>query len=349
MNRWLTPVLIIILLITSATNLVFFFQSNNRLNTVEERVTGVSDDLTLLSGSITGFNNLLAGLSQDISAFGSTVSRLDGTVTGMQADLNALDSVSSALNADIDALQGNLEHINTGLASVTSGMAAISSEFGLIQDQVSDMEDVVNALQGGVQAGVNVVEQLGPSVVKIVVRGGGFTSGGSGVIVRANGYILTNYHVIEDATSITITLQDNNMYGAVVVRSNAERDLAVLKMNATRTDFKAATLGSLFDVKLGENVLAMGYPLLFDLLGSATFSSGIVSAVRALDEFTWIQTDAAINHGNSGGPLVNMKGEVIGIVTSRYFEEDDGSPIDNVGFAIPIDEAFQLIQQAAGN
>jgi S1-C subfamily serine protease len=349
MNRWLTPVLIFIIVITSATNLVFFIQSNNRLNTVEERVTSLSTDVQTLSGSITGFNTLLTGLSQDISSFGTTVKQLDGTVTEMRADVNALESANTALNTDVDALQADLGEINTGLASISAAMSAISGEFGLIQEHVADMGDIVKALQGDIQAGINIVEQLSPSVVKIVVRGRGFTSGGSGVIVRANGYILTNYHVIEDATSITITLQDNNTYDAVVVRTNAERDLAVLRINSTRTDFKAAALGSVFNVKIGENVVAMGYPLLFDLPGQASFTGGIVSAVRTLDGFTWIQTDAAINHGNSGGPLVNMKGEVIGIVTARYFAEDDGSPIDNIGFAVPIDDALQLIQQAAGN
>ena len=349
MNRWLTPVLIIILVVTSAVNMVFFFQSDNRLNMAEERMASLSNDLQALSGSITGFNNLLTGLSQDITAFGTTVSRLDGSVTGLQTKVTGLDTASAALGADVGALQGNLAEINSGLASVNSGLAAMTSEFGLIQSQVTDMAGTVASLQGEVQAGVNIVEQLGPSLVKIIARGGGFTSGGSGVIVRTNGYVLTNYHVVEGATSVTITLQDNNMYGAVVVRSNPERDLAVLRMNSTRTDFKAATLGSVFDIKPGEGVVAMGFPLLFDLPGQATFTSGIVSAVRTLDGFTWIQTDAAINHGNSGGPLVNMKGEVIGIVTARYFEEDDGTPIDNIGFAVPIDEAFQLIQQAAGN
>jgi len=167
---------------------------------------------------------------------------------------------------------------------------------------------------------------------------------GSGVIISADGYILTNQHVVRDAAEGEVVLSDKRRFKATVVGQDPRSDLAVLKVEAS--DLPAATLNGTADVRRGLFVLAVGSPFGFGADGQASVSFGIVSGTRrrlALgmeedDRFygKLIQTDAAINPGNSGGPLCTLDGKVIGInvaIASR------GGGSQGVGFAIPIDEA----------
>ena len=161
------------------------------------------------------------------------------------------------------------------------------------------------------------------------------TSLGSGVIVRKDGYILTNYHVIKDAAQIKIRLWDQRILTGKVIGTDPKTDLAVVKIDAH--DLPVLKMGHSGDMKVGETVMAIGIP--FGL--NQTVTSGIVSAVgRAnvgiADYEDFIQTDAAINPGNSGGALVNVRGELIGINTA-IFSTTGG--YQGVGFAIPSDMA----------
>ncbi|PID40360.1 MAG: peptidase [Proteobacteria bacterium] len=161
---------------------------------------------------------------------------------------------------------------------------------------------------------------------------------GSGVIISDGGYILTNNHVVEDATDVTVTLADKTAYPAQVVGLDPKTDLAVLKVEA-REPFPAAVMGNSEQLKVGDWVVAIGNP--FGL--NHTVTSGIVSAKGRVigagpyDDF--IQTDASINPGNSGGPLFNMNGEVVGINTA-IIPQGQG-----IGFAIPVNTAKPLIPQ----
>ena len=161
---------------------------------------------------------------------------------------------------------------------------------------------------------------------------------GSGVIINSDGTILTNYHVVDGAKEILVTLNDKREYKAQVIGRDPKTDLAVIKMDA-KGPIKAAVLGDSTGTRVGEWVLAIGNP--FGL--SNTVTSGIVSAKGRVigagpyDDF--IQTDAPINPGNSGGPLFNMRGEVIGIATA-IIPNGQG-----IGFAIPINTAKTLLPQ----
>ena len=179
---------------------------------------------------------------------------------------------------------------------------------------------------------VEVIEKLEPSVVRIETG----EVAGSGFLVSSSGFVLTNNHVVEGAGLITVTLKQGDTYDAIVIASDAEKDLAVLGIIADHSDFTAAALSLLDKVSLGDEVVAMGYAL--GLEGQASFTKGIVSAIRVQDGITWVQTDATITHGNSGGPLVNMRGEVIGINTAGYY------PGGGINLAIALDEALPLIQ-----
>lgn len=170
---------------------------------------------------------------------------------------------------------------------------------------------------------------------------------GSGFIVSSNGYIVTNYHVIEGADSITVSTNNGKSYEATVRGYNENYDVAVLKINAT--GLRAVTLGKSSDANVGDEVVTIGNPL-----GELTFSltSGAISALNREVTFSQnntmklIQTDAAINSGNSGGPLFNLYGEVIGITNAKYSSGSSSSEasIDNIGFAIPIDEVDSIIK-----
>ena len=199
-----------------------------------------------------------------------------------------------------------------------------------------------------------VVEKVQTSVVaiefKTTSRRGPYTvqgtGAGSGVIISSDGLVLTNAHVVEGASNLTVTLSDDSKYDATIVGSDATRDIALVQLQGA-SNLPAATLGSSDALRVGDDVVAIGNAL--DLDGTLTVTSGIVSAKdRSLTSSdnsvlaNLIQTDAAINSGNSGGPLLNMAGEVVGINTAIIQDSQ------NLGFSIAIDSIKPLIQSLQG-
>lgn len=169
-------------------------------------------------------------------------------------------------------------------------------------------------------------------------------SGGSGFIISSDGYILTNNHVIADADKVTVTLNDDREFTAKVVGRDKETDVALIKIDAG--GLPVLPLGDSDSLRPGDWVLAIGNPLMY----RNTVTAGVVSAKgrrissSSLDDF--IQTDAAINFGNSGGPLINLNGEAVGINTAITRSDPMGRVVEGIGFAIPInlvkDEMEQL-------
>lgn len=170
---------------------------------------------------------------------------------------------------------------------------------------------------------------------------------GSGFILSADGYILTNYHVIESSDSITVTLYDGTSYDAKLIGCDTSNDIAVLKVEAE--DLSPVTLGDSDNLNVGDQVIAIGNPL-----GELTFSltTGVVSALdrevtlSSIGTMDLIQTDCAINSGNSGGALFNLYGEVIGITNAKYSSSGSSSEasIDNIGFAIPMNHVNAIVK-----
>ena len=174
---------------------------------------------------------------------------------------------------------------------------------------------------------------------------------GSGFILTEDGYIVTNYHVIENSTSVSVALYDGSTYDAKIVGYDDSNDIAVLKIEAT--GLTPVILGDSSQMYVGDQVLAIGNPL-----GELTFSltGGLISALNrqiTLDNLylDLIQTDCAINSGNSGGPLFNMYGEVIGITNAKYSSSGSSSiaSIDNIAFAIPINNVKTIITSIIEN
>lgn len=206
--------------------------------------------------------------------------------------------------------------------------------------------------------GVSVVEAVSKSVVSISTetvqrygRGQYVSEGaGTGVIISGGGYILTNNHVVENATQLTITTTDEKQYSAEVVSTEPDSDLALIKVIDTSVEFQYAQIGNSDGTAVGQDVYAIGNALgryqnsvtkgIVSGLGRpiTTGDSGLRGNLQEFEDL--IQTDAAINSGNSGGPLINSKGEIIGINTAV-----DGQA-QNIGFAIPINRAASLIEQA---
>ena len=169
-------------------------------------------------------------------------------------------------------------------------------------------------------------------------------SSGSGFIVSEDGYVITNYHVVEGAEKLTVTTHLAEEYEAQLIGHDELNDVALLKVEATGLD--AVAIGSSDDLIVGDQVVAIGNPL-GELTSTQTvgYISGKDRSVATDGSIiNMLQTDAAINSGNSGGPLFNMKGEVVGITTAKYSgSSGSGASIEGIGFAIPIDDVMGMI------
>ena len=184
------------------------------------------------------------------------------------------------------------------------------------------------------------------SVVSISCSSNTRSSSGTGVVIDSNGYIVTNCHVVKDAHSIQIRLNDDRNFSASIVGTDPVSDLAVLYVDAQ--DLTPATFGNSEDLRVGDAVCAIGDPLGADLRG--TMTNGIVSAInRDITTqgrtMTLIQTNAALNSGNSGGPLIDCFGHVIGINTMKIGDTMNAAGVEGLGFAIPSTTVVEIITQ----
>ncbi|WP_440113355.1 S1C family serine protease [Paenibacillus sp. QZ-Y1] len=201
----------------------------------------------------------------------------------------------------------------------------------------------------GNEAVPRVIEKVSPSVVGIIGKSTEVQDGttpdrynlahGTGVIIRSNGWIVTNAHVVDGLTSPVVVTTDGNTYKITETYSDPLSDLALIKINAK--SLKPATFAKASQTSVGETVIAIGTPISFSLRNSATV--GVISGLnRGVEEtYRLIQTDTAINPGNSGGPLVNLKGEVVGINSMKF----SAVGIESLGFSIPVDTVEYIVNQ----
>jgi serine protease Do len=193
----------------------------------------------------------------------------------------------------------------------------------------------------------DVIKKISPSVVAIIGKPIDENSSnrfslahGTGVIVKSDGWIVTNAHVVKDMDRIVVVTADGKEYAGTRMQMDVTSDLALVKIKAT--GLKIATIApSPLKVQVGESVIAIGTPVSFSLRNTATV--GIISGMNrsVSSEYNLLQTDAAINPGNSGGPLVNLKGEVVGINSMKFVDVN----IDSMGFAIPADTVQYVLNQ----
>ncbi|MBO7132213.1 trypsin-like peptidase domain-containing protein [Candidatus Saccharibacteria bacterium] len=232
--------------------------------------------------------------------------------------------------------------VSTPITFLNSGSDGNSANF--VEGSIADIADKVSESVVSIVSSTKMRDFFGQSYSS--------SAAGTGVIVSSDGYILTNKHVIADATSVYVVLDDGTIYESVeIVATDPLNDIAFLKIKDAK-DLKAATLGDSKTLNVGQQVIAIG-----NALGQYqnTVTSGIISglgrSIEASDGSGYntetlsdmIQTDAAINSGNSGGPLVNAAGEVIGINTAT------STSAENMGFAIPISSVKGMLKQLIEN
>lgn len=237
------------------------------------------------------------------------------------------DRQMEALNDQIENLQRQLDAVEPSVSS--SQDAVVISGSGKTPSQVY-AENVSRVV--AIRATVESYGQVG-------------TSSGSGFILTEDGYVVTNAHVVEDATSASVVMNDGTEYQAVIVGSDTSNDVAVLKVNAQ--GLPTVTLGSSSALAVGDMVVAIGNPL--GTLNSTQTVGYVCGKDREVTTgntiVNMIQTDAAINSGNSGGPLFNMNGEVIGITSAKYSGySSSGATIEGIGFAIPINDVMNMLE-----
>jgi serine protease Do len=260
------------------------------------------------------------------------------------AGVSALAGALAGGLAVFNAVSGRLQTPSTSAPVLAPPPATPAS---IIQLQTTDIETTIT--QAVAQVGPAVVTVVGtiPGVMTFFGPTGDQTVSGSGVFISPQGYLLTNNHVVEDAKEVNIILSDGTQQQATIVGSDLYADLAVLKIDGAPP--AVATMGNSDVLRPGETVIAIGSPL-GDFKNTVTV--GVVSATgRAIDSGRgyliegMIQTDAAINQGNSGGPLVNLAGQVIGINTLVVRGGNTGAIAEGLGFAIPINAARAVAEQ----
>lgn len=218
-------------------------------------------------------------------------------------------------------------------------------------DSENPIPDIFEAVSPSVVGILNYVELPIGDTRMLTLYGSG-----TGFVISSEGYVLTNAHVIENAVVVTVKLSDGREIDAEIIGRDLETDVAVLRIDAT--GIKPLACGNSDDLRVGEYVLAIGNPLDSDRLAN-TLTFGILSAKSreiTIDSYTneYLQTDAAINYGNSGGPLLNMKGEVIGVnsaksMTAGYDSYGNRVSAEGIGFALPINRVLTIMDQLVKN
>lgn len=269
--------------------------------------------MAVLSSGLTAL--LLKG-GNTTSQAESTTTTQDNTIVVDESKSNTEDSTQSQ-PADTARPSENLQ-----VSSATTLTPAITSS--VIQNSMSSVVGIYLSATTINYTGASEEEDLGS---------------GSGVIITSDGYIVTNNHVVEGGQNIRVCLQDGSEYEATLIGTDSYSDLAVIKIDAT--GLPAATLGTSSNMTVGDPVFAIGNPL--GVLSSSV-SQGIISGLdRTINvdghNMTLMQTDAAVNPGNSGGGLFNANGELIGIVNAKSY----GLDVEGIGFAIPMDTAKSII------
>ena len=231
------------------------------------------------------------------------------------------------LNTDIKDTQNKISELTNSLVQTNNELKNLGSQVGSFDERFEELKATTSSDFSG------IIEREIKGVVTIKTD----VSQGTGFIITDDGYVVTNYHVMEGAKAAQIITSDSKTYSVNLVGHNTGMDISLLKIDGS---FHSLDLGDSDDVKLGEKVIAIGNPLGL----SFTTTEGIISArdrTGINDLPYYFQTDVSLNPGNSGGPLINTKGEVIGINNFKI------SGADNIGFALEINYAKDTINSIA--
>ncbi len=234
----------------------------------------------------------------------------------------------------------SLQGVQADITRLKQDMSALTASISNLQTQIGDTSSSVT---NHTMAVADTIAKVEPAIVRIDVTGTNFQASGSGSIIDNRGYALTNYHVIDGAKTIKVTVIKVAVFDGTVVAGDQTRDLALVKIATNGNDFPTVALGQPSDIIVGEDVMAVGFPLGIELAGPATVTKGIVSAMRVLDGLNYVQTDATINPGNSGGCLATLDGKMIGVPSADIVSQTED--IEGIGLAIPINDIVTFLQE----
>jgi S1-C subfamily serine protease len=313
MKKWITPLLIVVLFVGIVANGFLYIRQATIVQNDEALIASLQTDVVSTKDGITS-------LSGNIQTLTGNMSDLSGSVSNLRTDVQTLTGNMSSLSGLVDNLQQTWNNTGSGsIVDFTSATDKIKPSVVVIEVQIVTT----------VFPGRRVTQQ----------------AAGSGWIINGDGLIITNNHVVADATSIRVTLADGRAFPSVAVQTDAATDLAVVKIDAH--NLPAVKIGDSDRLQVGQPVAAIGNALglginmtggwVSRLNTSITFGDG--SSLSGL-----IGTDAAINPGNSGGPLININGEVIGITNAKLVE----TGVEGIGYAISINNAIRTINSLIG-
>lgn len=246
---------------------------------------------------------------------------------------NSLEEKVTVLRNDLSLAQKDITSLGTSLEEKETKIKALGTELQEVkvesEKQIGALEDKVTQLKLQNQDFSEVIEKSIPAVVSIRTNAGS----GSGFLVRENGYIVTNNHVINGATAATIVTSDEAQHRVFLIGKDSRADIAVLKIESS--GYSWLNFGDSDRINIGEKVIAIGNPGGLDF----TVTQGIVSAVDRVDAQgnSYVQIDVPINPGNSGGPLLDVAGEVIGVTTKKLAD------FEGLGFALESNQVREIV------
>jgi len=256
-------------------------------------------------------------------------------MTTLEASIrNTSDLFGSSITALDNKVEGQVDELDSKILDLSSRVDALSQES---EEKYESLTGKISGLEN-VSKGVDI-EELKKAVVFIEVDDQYLASG---TIFNEEGYIITNKHVIEGAEKIQIELFNGKKYRAsVIAESSSKKDLAILKLQGSGYDLTKLEFEDIENIKTGDNVYAIGNPL-GEEMTKFTVTEGIISGFRGEKGVQYIQTDAALNPGNSGGPLINNNGKTVGIVRMGYIYAE------GLSFAIRSDFVQEFIEEEMG-
>jgi len=267
-----------------------------------------------------------------ISYLKSKISSLEGEKSNLLRDKNSLQDSITSLQLENTTLQASNNALQDRITQIEKDKADLVSQISVLQQKIDELQKGTSgntASQIAAQNNQNIVFiEKKDSTNQIVATGSGF-------IATADGKVVTNYHVIDGAYSVTVKLNDSRTYSiSEVINYDKDRDIAVLKLPVS--NINSVTLGNSSNIANGDDVVVIGNPLGLQ----NTVTTGVISSTnRIINNQVWIQFSAPISPGSSGGPVFNSEGEVIGVVTMKVVKED----VEGINFAVPINDAKTLL------
>lgn len=245
----------------------------------------------------------------------ATAAVLTAVIIGNAAIYMAQDTI----NQDLAETENRSREIASSNNLLLQSIDALEAEYNQAQSEAAALAETINNYNKGNNTSASsfskLIDDIDPVTVRITAPGPGLRGFASGVLVSPEGYILTVLHNVDNPSYVRVTLNTGEEFDASIVDIDAQANLALLKIDSDRTDFPAAEMGSMSGLETGQAVIAAGYPMSDELPGPATFTYGIVSALRTADDYYFIQSEVPIGQGSGGGGLFTMNGKVIGLAS----------------------------------